>query len=275
MKKLYLIPLTATLLAAPGLALAGARISPQDDVVAMVNNEPITREMLVKRVLAYYGSANLEAMVNQTLVRQAAERENITVSEKEIDDRVGQLKSMMRTPEMFGQWLHDSGLTEQHYRDQVRYTLLTEKLVLKQHPISDSDFERIRARILLVQTEPEAREILQQLKQGADFIQLAREKSIDKDTAEAGGLLPDFLRVDYPEMWQALAGVKPGELSKPVKLGANFAILKLEERLPASTLEAPQRERDRQRLLNYRMNAWLDGVRKQAKISYPVPVNLP
>ena len=33
----------------------------------MVNEEPITREMLVKRVLAYYGDQTLEAMINQEL----------------------------------------------------------------------------------------------------------------------------------------------------------------------------------------------------------------
>ena len=81
--------------------------------------------------------------------------------------------------------------------------------------------------------------------------------------------------MDLPEVWQAIAGLKPGELSKPVKLGANFAIVRLEDRLPASTLDAQQRERDRQRLLSYRMNLWLDSVRKQAKISYPMPVSLP
>src|SRR5262249_8740701 len=188
----------------------GVKVAPQDDIVASVNNEPITREALVRRILAYYGATNLEAMINQTLVRQAADREKVTVSEKEIDDRVIQLKSMMRTPEIYEKWLRDSGLNEQHYWDQVRYTILTEKLVLKRTPISESDLDRLRVRVILVQTEAEAKELTNTLKKGSDFIQLAREKSIDKTTGEAGGLMPDFMKVDFPDLWQAVAGLKPG-----------------------------------------------------------------
>jgi foldase protein PrsA len=274
MKTTQILSLTLTLLvSAPAMAAPGAGRA--EDVVAMVNNETITREALVKRLTAYHGTANLEAMINQMLVRQAAEREKLTVADSEVDQRVGQTRSMMRTPELFQQWLSQSGLTEQQLKDQVRYTLLTEKLVTKQNPVADSDLDRVRASLILVQTEAEGREIVRRLKQGADFIQLAKEKSIDKKTGQMGGQLPEFMRADYPDLWQILARLKPGEVSNPVKLGANYAVARLEARLPASAADPQQRTRDRQRLLNFRMNAWLDNARKQAKVTYPVPLNVP
>src|SRR5437667_9948159 len=116
MNKPYSIPLALSLLVIPSIASAAAvRVAPQDDMVAMVNNEPITRETLIRRLLAYYGSKDLDAMVNQTLVRQAAEREKVTVTDREVEERVSQTRSMMRTPELFQQWLRDTWVTDGHY----------------------------------------------------------------------------------------------------------------------------------------------------------------
>src|SRR4051812_12427135 len=135
MKTISLITLFLTLtLAAAGSAAPPPRIAPQDDIVASVNGEAITRDMLVKRLLAYHGAANLDAMINQAIVRQAAEREKVTVTDKEIDDRVNDVKGKARTPALFQQWLSTSGFTEPQYREQVRYTLLTEKIALKVTP---------------------------------------------------------------------------------------------------------------------------------------------
>src|SRR3981081_2362612 len=98
MNNRYSISLALSLLALPCMApAAGLKVAPQDDVVAMGNNEPIPREALIRRVLAYYGAKDLEAMVNQTLVRQAADREKTSVTDREVEERVAQTRSMMRT----------------------------------------------------------------------------------------------------------------------------------------------------------------------------------
>jgi foldase protein PrsA len=276
MKTTWLITLFLTLIAAvSGGAAPSPRIAPQDDIVASVNGEAITREMLVKRLLAYHGAANLEAMINQTIVRQAAEREKVTVTDKEIDDRVNDVKGKARTPALFQQWLNTSGFTEPQYREQVRYTLLTEKIATKVTPVADSDLEQVRIRVILVKTEDEGRNLIKALKQGGDFIQFAKEKSIDQESGAMGGAMPEFTKADFPDLWQALERVKPGEIPNPVKLGANYGVVKLEARIPAATLTDAQRSRLRQRLLGFRMNVWLDNVRKQAKIAHPVPLILP
>ena len=104
--------------AALGLALAvtsGAvsapKGSPTNDVVALVNDEPITREALVKRLLAYYGDQTLDAMINQLIVRQAAQRYKLVVTDADVDKRVVQIKGMFRTPELYLQMLRESGMT--------------------------------------------------------------------------------------------------------------------------------------------------------------------
>jgi foldase protein PrsA len=269
MKATPILTLTLTLLAAPLLAAPG---KPAEDAVAVVNGEIITRDALVKRLLTYQGARNLESMINQVLVRQAAARERVTVTDKEVEDRVNQVRSRMRTPELFQKWLAQSDLTEPLFREQVRYTLLTEKLVAKKSPVSDSDLDQARVRLIVVASEAEGREIIRSLKQGGDFIQIAKQKSLDKETGPMGGAMPEFTRADYPDLWQAVARLKPGEVTNPVKLGPGYAVVKLEARLPASTLTDQQRDQLRRRLLTYRIATWLDTLRKQAKVTYPVPL---
>jgi len=87
--------------------------------------------------------------------------------------------------------------------------------------------DTISVRILVVDSVDEAAKFLQELKSGADFAALAREKSTDATSVD-GGLLgqvdPASLR---PELRDALHDLRPGELSRIVKLPSGYAILKV------------------------------------------------
>ncbi len=90
--------------------------------------------------------------------------------------------------------------------------------------------EEVRARHILVETEDEAKAILDQLKGGADFATLAKEKSKDPGAAEGGDLgyftkdqmVPEFAEVAYK--------MYPGQLSNPVKTQFGWHIIKLEDK---------------------------------------------
>src|SRR5580658_2604680 len=79
--------------------------------------------------------------------------------------------------------------------------------------LADAVAATVAVRLLVVDSASEAERSLQQLKNGADFAVLAREKSTDA-TAIDGGFLgridPATLR---PELREALQGLRPGELS--------------------------------------------------------------
>lgn len=91
----------------------------------------------------------------------------------------------------------------------------------------------VRLQVVEVNTAAEARQVIERLKRGEDFAALAKEKSI-APSAEQGGDLgevdPATLRV---EIRQALEGLAPGEVSRPIEIknpsGAvvGYAILKL------------------------------------------------
>ena len=73
---------------------------------------------------------------------------------------------------------------------------------------------QVTVRVIVVEAADDAAKALQELRAGADFAALAREKSIDA-TAVDGGLLgqvdPATLR---PELRDALRDLRPGQLSR-------------------------------------------------------------
>jgi hypothetical protein len=103
--------------------------------------------------------------------------------------------------------------------------------------------ESIPLRIIVVDSADDAARILAQLKSGADFAVLAREKSTDATSVD-GGLLgevdPATLR---PELQQALAGLRPGDVSGIVKLPSGYAVLKFLTDAEPAPVDDPSRAR--------------------------------
>src|SRR5271169_6225552 len=90
--------------------------------------------------------------------------------------------------------------------------------------------QEVHARHILVATEDEAKAIEDQLKKGADFATLAKEKSKDPGAAEGGDL--GYFTKDQmvPEFAEVAFKMYPGQLSNPVKTQFGWHIIKVEDR---------------------------------------------
>ncbi|HDI51475.1 hypothetical protein DRQ15_03700 [candidate division KSB1 bacterium] len=85
---------------------------------------------------------------------------------------------------------------------------------------------KMRAAHILVKTEAEALHILQQLRQGADFEELAKKYSLDP-SARKGGDLGYFGKGELlKEFEEAVLKLKPGEISGVVKTPLGYHIIK-------------------------------------------------
>lgn len=85
---------------------------------------------------------------------------------------------------------------------------------------------KIRVRQIVVKTEQEARDILAQLRNGADFTELARMRSIDPSAA-AGGDLGYFGPGDMlPEFERAAMALQVGEVSGVIKTDLGYHVIK-------------------------------------------------
>jgi peptidyl-prolyl cis-trans isomerase C len=108
--------------------------------------------------------------------------------------------------------------------------------------------EEVRARHILVQSEDEAKAILEQLKKGADFATLAKEKSKDPGAAEGGDL--GYFTKDQmvPEFADVAFKMYPGQLSNPVKTQFGWHVIKLEDK---RTKQPPEFEKVRDQIEAY------------------------
>ena len=95
---------------------------------------------------------------------------------------------------------------------------------------SMSGQEDVRARHILVEGEDEAKAIIEQLKGGADFAKLAKEKSKDPGAAEGGDL--GYFTKDQmvPEFADVAFKMYPGQLSNPVKTQFGWHVIKVEDK---------------------------------------------
>src|ERR1051325_6451489 len=95
--------------------------------------------------------------------------------------------------------------------------------------------QEVHARHILVATEGEAKDIEAQLKNGADFGTLAKQKSKDPGAAEGGDL--GYFTKDQmvPEFAEAAFKLDKGQISEPIKTQFGWHIIKLEDKRVKTT----------------------------------------
>jgi peptidyl-prolyl cis-trans isomerase C len=137
--------------------------------------------------------------------------------------------------------------------------------------------EEIKARQILVATEPEAQAIKKLLGTGASFDALAMQKSIDSATRFSGGDLGYFTLDAMPEPYgAALKAAKVGETLGPIKTDGGFAIVRVEDRRPEQPISLEEARPQIVRFLTYdeirTLLAKLRGAKKvQMLIAAPDP----
>ena len=128
--------------------------------------------------------------------------------------------------------------------------------------------EEVHARHILVATEQEAKDLEAQLKNGADFAKLAKEKSKDPSGAANGGDLGWFTKDQMvPAFADAAFKLAKGQISDPVKTQFGWHVIEVVDKRIKPT---PTFEQVKPQLENYvahRAQAELvDSLRKSAKI---------
>ena len=91
--------------------------------------------------------------------------------------------------------------------------------------------DEVLLRVIVVSTENEAKQILEELKSGKEFGTIAKNKSIDPSAEDFGYLGKVDLATLRPELREALHGVGPDQITNIVKVPGGYALLKV---LPAS-----------------------------------------
>ncbi|MCC6314768.1 MAG: peptidylprolyl isomerase [Thermomicrobiales bacterium] len=135
--------------------------------------------------------------------------------------------------------------------------------------------EQVQASHILVATKELADEIEAELKAGADFATLAREKSTDEATAGNGGELGWFAREEVPApLADAAFALQPGATSAPFQTEFGWGIV----RVTGHETDRPLSDAQINRIEQARTMQWLDERRAATKVSAvtgPTPTPAP
>ena len=282
----------------------GEDVKLDSEVVAVINGEEISRETLANVLININGAEGLERIIRRTLVKQEANKRNLTITGEEIAERVelhinAQIQQQMKQGGLKDEQdlkreLEKAGMTLEKYRTniakmfkltngQIEAELLAEKIIRETVKITNEELheafeeqlgEKILARQIVFRSIRDAEKALERLKSGANFESLAKKESIDRNSASRGGRMRPF----GPEgvMGKAVASLKNGELSDIVKTDSGYHIIKLEKRIPRSTKKFSEVKEDLEKFLTVqkvqtRLNPWLLNLAESADITRNLP----
>lgn len=134
-----------TLLIALGIILLGALLyfGRALLVAAVVNGQPISRLEIVSEAEKASGKQVLDSAVRTVLVEQEARKQNVTISDKELNDQIKDIeKNLSSQGQNIDQMLKLQGMTRQDLQKIVRLDLLVTKMVGDKIKISEQDVDK-------------------------------------------------------------------------------------------------------------------------------------
>ncbi|RMH44010.1 MAG: peptidylprolyl isomerase [Alphaproteobacteria bacterium] len=123
---------------------------------------------------------------------------------------------------------------------------------------------------ILVKTREEAEEIIKELEAGADFAELAKEKSTGPSAANGGKLGWFGKGMMVKPFEDAVVALEPGQISGPVETQFGWHVIRLDEvrEKPAPTFEEV-REQLAAELKQARIDAEVERLTAEAKVERP------
>lgn len=206
----------------------------------------------------------LDSYIQERLILESAERDGF-LKNREISQELKQRIEVFK----------DSFIIEKYIEQLRKKQLAVRDDELKNYYDKNyslfAESQEIQVSHILLSTEDEAKTVLEKIKKGADFAQLAKQYSNDPGSASRGGDLGYIKHGELvPEFENAAFGLKKGEISGIVKTEFGYHLIKRvnERKISPRTLEevTPQIRRI---LEKEKFDTWLAEIRNKI----PVKVN--
>ena len=187
----------------------------------------------------------LDKIIMEKIIEKESKDMEIEVSDEEIEEKVEEYIAMTGGEDEFNEFLKGNDLTRDYFVENLRKEILVNKhkdAFIEGVEVSDKEakdffeankekLEVIRASHILLKTEEEAEKVLERIKAGEDFEQLAKDLSVDKASALIGGDLGYFTKgTRIAEFEDVAFDLEQGELSDIVKTEVGYHIIKLVDR---------------------------------------------
>ncbi|MCD8526323.1 MAG: peptidylprolyl isomerase [Alphaproteobacteria bacterium] len=216
---------------APDAAATEAQnsVSPGNPVVAKVGDMEVTRldvfnfirelpENVRSMPVNQLYPLALDQVINNKIVNEKAGKANLA-DNAEVQKQLAEAKEQIIRSVFIQQEL-DKRITDDKLK--AAYDKYVKEL---------PKVEEVKARHILVKDEAKAKELIEKIKGGASFEELAKENSTD-GTAAQGGELGYFAKASVvPEFGEAAFSLKPGTMSEtPVKTQFGYHVIQVEDK---------------------------------------------
>jgi parvulin-like peptidyl-prolyl isomerase len=206
----------------------------------------------------------LDSLIALELLYQESQARGVTVSDADVDAEIGRARAHFPDAHSFDTALKERGMTQADLRRDTRKTMAVNRLLegsvwkdvhitpeqsrafYEQHREDLKHPAQVRASHILIRVpekasaaeraaaQKRAAGLLDALKAGADFAELARQKSDDPASAPRGGDLGYFAKGEMDPAFEKVAfALAPGQLSDVVSTPHGLHIIKVTDRRSA------------------------------------------
>jgi len=186
----------------------------------------------------------LDMLVDEKLQLKKAKDLGITVTDEEVNSEVEKAKKYFDTEDKFNEFLKGQNMDLDYFKQSMKKELtinkltekMTEKITVTDEEVKtyydthQNEFMSVKASHILLDTKEEAEKMLERVKAGENFAELAKQNSKDPSAKENSGNLDYFRHGEMVEPFEKAAfALKPGEISEIVQTDFGFHIIKVED----------------------------------------------
>ncbi|MDR2171015.1 MAG: peptidylprolyl isomerase [Planctomycetaceae bacterium] len=227
------------------------------EIMAVVNNEPISKKDVTNESLRMFGDIVLKDLIKRTLVEIECRRRNIVITQDDINAEISRMaKAFNFTTE---DWLelieHERGITPEQYMQDIISPILGIARLAGDSKITNDELQRayesqygasVQVRQIVLRSKRDAQQIHAQVTTNPDsFANIAKNYSLDPASQPYGGLIHPIRRYATDKIIEDVVfSLKEGQISPVVEWAENFIIFRCEKHLPKQNVNIEQvRER--------------------------------
>ena len=284
-----------------------------NDTIAKINDVKISKDEYNKIASFLYATGYVQEdknkginnnilsfIIDNEVAYQDAQRENIKVEDKDINEKYEDLKETLKSNSAYKAKLDEFGVNDDFLKSQVKKDLIVSKYkenFMKNIKINDNEIktyydnhkdeftkEEVRASQILISTlddnnnvvnqeqkeklKDKAEDILEKLKNNEDFAILAKEYSDDKNSGKDGGDLGYFSKEDKNiDFTNPVFKLEKDQLSDIIETEYGYHIVKLTDNKSVTKTLEESKEDIKNKILNQKYTQHIDSLYKNGKIT--------
>ena len=253
------------------------------------NPEDVVTILPPETILASFGGQTITLGEFNQIWEQLPEEYKLQLDKSMVLDQMISEKLLIQEAKNMG-LEEDMDVLEQIKKmtEQILVQTLIQKDILDKVQVGDEEVEKyyetnkdnftekeqVHLFNILVKTEEEAQNVLEQLKAGEDFSEIAKTKSTGPSAAQGGDLGYVSKGTVIPEIEEVVFALEVGELSGVVKTDLGFHIFKITEKKPETVKALEEVKEDIiQTLLPTKQKEAFDNLLEELKGKVKIEIN--